>query len=298
MVKKRTKYTVVPLHTIFGSGSDIPTVRQPRQTVEIVIERKERKRITSCSTVSSVPDDSFSWKKQGKARINNALPQLRLAPVRGFPKPQLGNPSYTAGKIEKKNRQCKYGEECKRKDCVFLHPGEVMPPRQRVVKKPVDGDGRPFRKTRMCKYVKKCSKGKNCPFAHDESEIYVPECRYGYKCKKQVKNGIRNEGDCKFSHPPPPPIVEEIPEPEITFEFETENFPTVNGLEPTENTPTTPTIDFSCLVDEDYSQKLEEKLLLIEESKGKCSIGGSIDDMMKIFETMEGHDIYQYSFTF
>ncbi len=43
------------------------------------------------------------------------------------------------------------------------------------------------RKTRMCKYVKKCNKGKNCPFAHDESEIYIPECRYGYNVKNKEK---------------------------------------------------------------------------------------------------------------
>ncbi len=74
------------------------------------------------------------------------------------------------------------------------------------------------RKTRMCKYVKKCNKGKNCPFAHDESEIYIPECRYGYKCKKQGKDN--EPGECKFSHPPPPPPPEEIKEEkEEIFEF-------------------------------------------------------------------------------
>ncbi len=74
--------------------------------------------------------------------------------------------------IIKKNKPCKYGEECKSSDCVFLHPGEKMPekPKHKETER---------RKTRMCKYVKKCNKGKNCPFAHDESEIYIPECRYG-----------------------------------------------------------------------------------------------------------------------
>lgn len=206
-----------------------------------------------------------------------------------------GKPIYEK-KERKKNRQCKYGSECKRNDCVFLHPGETMP-----VPAKVEKERPPFRKTRMCKYIKKCGKGKNCPFAHSESEIYVPECRYGYRCKKQKQGEQHMEGDCKFSHPPPPPSkwdpeVEE--EEEKTFEFETEQFPTVNGSEEIDYEPSVPVINFSHLADEDFDQKQEERMQLVEESKGKCTIGGSIDDMMKIFETMEGHDIYQYTFIF
>jgi hypothetical protein len=197
---------------------------------------------------------------------------------------------------KKKNRQCNYGSECKRNDCVFLHPGETMP----VLEKKVEKERPPFRKTRMCKYIKKCGKGKNCPFAHSESEIYVPECRYGYRCKKQKQGEQPMEGDCKFSHPPPPPPSKWDPEveEEKTFEFETEQFPTVNGSEEIDYEPSVPVINFSHLADEDFDQKQEERMQLVEESKGKCTIGGSIDDMMKIFETMEGHDIYQYTFTF
>lgn len=200
---------------------------------------------------------------------------------------------------KKKNRQCKYGSECKRNDCVFLHPGETMP----AVPEKVEKERPAFRKTRMCKYIKKCGKGKNCPFAHSESEIYVPECRYGYRCKKQKRGDQPMEGDCKFSHPPPPPSKYEIEEEEKkppSFEFETEQFPTVNGSEEIEYEyePSVPVINFSHLADDDFDQRQEERMQLVEESKGKCTIGGSIDDMMKIFETMEGHDIYQYTFTF
>jgi RNA-binding, Nab2-type zinc finger len=199
---------------------------------------------------------------------------------------------------KKKNRQCNYGSECKRNDCMFLHPGETMPVLEKVEK-----ERPPFRKTRMCKYIKKCGKGKNCPFAHSESEIYVPECRYGYRCKKQKRGEQPMEGDCKFSHPPPPPPPPSSKwDPEVeeekTFEFETEQFPTVNGSEEIDYEPSVPVINFSHLADEDFDQKQEERMQLVEESKGKCTIGGSIDDMMKIFETMEGHDIYQYTFTF
>ena len=184
--------------------------------------------------------------------------------------------------IKKKIQPCNYGLNCKRSNCVFMHPGEKIPPKEKEFKKDVQ---KTFKKTRMCKYAKKCGKGKNCPFAHHESEIYIPECRYGYKCKKQGKDGVR--GECKFSHP----IL--VKAKEEKFEFKVESFPTVNGfdVEPSNST----TIDFSCLADEDFSLIHETQ---IEESKGKCIIGGSIDNMMKIFETMEGQDIYQYSFTF
>jgi RNA-binding, Nab2-type zinc finger len=208
---------------------------------------------------------------------------------------------------KKKNRPCNYGVECKRTNCVFMHPGEKMPPRE-----PRDKvkEERPFRKTRMCKYVKKCGKGKNCPFAHHESEIYIPECRYGYRCKKQrnevnwtnggVNRGCEEDEYCKFSHPPPPPrvIIENsssvLEQPKEEYEFEAENFPIATGCEYIE--PTLPSIDFSCLADEDFSQKHEREINLIEQSKGKCTVGGSIDEMMMMVETMDCHDIYQYTF--
>ncbi len=102
--------------------------------------------------------------------------------------------------IIKKNKPCKYGEECKRSDCVFY----IL---EKKCQKSLSTKKQKDVRTRMCKYVKKCNKGKNCPFAHDESEIYIPECRYGYKCKKQGKDN--EPGECKFSHPPPPPPPEE-----------------------------------------------------------------------------------------
>ncbi len=73
----------------------------------------------------------------------------------------------------------------------------------------------------------------------------------------------------------------------------------MNGEEPIA-LESSPTMDFSCLAEEEFSQKFEEKKSLIEESEKhrKCTINGSINDMMKIFETMEGQDISQYSFNF
>ncbi len=59
----------------------------------------------------------------------------------------------------------------------------------------------------------------------------------------------------------------------------------MNGEEPIA-LESSPTMDFSCLAEEEFSQKFEEKKSLIEESEKhrKCTINGSINDMMKILK--------------
>ncbi len=49
-------------------------------------------------------------------------------------------------------------------------------------------------KTRMCKYkdMGYCRNGKNCTFAHSETERVIKPCRYSGSC--------RNKENCKFSH--------------------------------------------------------------------------------------------------
>jgi len=75
------------------------------------------------------------------------------------------------------------------------------------------------RKTRMCKFLKTCRQGTNCNFAHSESEIYKPECRFGNNCKKKT---------CKFSHPVVQPVIsivisESAPPPNVACDTQFPN---------------------------------------------------------------------------
>lgn len=51
-------------------------------------------------------------------------------------------------------------------------------------------------KTRMCKFENNCFKfkqGNNCSFAHSKKELFVPRCRFGYKCRNKSST-------CSFNH--------------------------------------------------------------------------------------------------
>lgn len=162
--------------------------------------------------------------------------------------------------LEKKNRPCKFADKCKRQDCIFIHPGEVF---QR-------------KKTKMCKFLNNCSRGINCPFAHHQSEIHIPECRYGAKCKKD---------GCTFSHP------EEIKQEPITpkqptvFEFHAENFPSVtNDILP----------QFSSNLD--FISTLQSTNQYQTFSKN-CVVEGTVDEMMNVFNLVTDIDTFSFTFT-
>ncbi|CCV02418.1 hypothetical protein IIV31_046R [Armadillidium vulgare iridescent virus] len=198
--------------------------------------------------------------------------------------------------VIKKNRQCKYGAECKLgQRCVFLHPGEKFerPERpERPENTGVERQGpKEHRKTRMCKYLKRCGKGENCPFAHKEEDLYVRECRFGYKCKK-TGTGDPEIDTCTFKHPPAPvAIVEEVKEE--NFELTTESFPSVGGFD---TEVPVPSIDFSCLQDEDFHEKRAIEMMKRSEEQGIVTLKGTIEEIVDMFETDVSGDVIQYNF--
>lgn len=193
--------------------------------------------------------------------------------------------------VIKKNRQCKYGAECKLgQRCVFLHPGEKFERPER----PENTGAKEHRKTRMCKYLKRCGKGENCPFAHKEEDLYVRECRFGHKCKK-TGTGDPEIDTCTFKHPPAPVvIVEEVKEE--NFELTPESFPSVGGGFDTEVQVPAPSIDFSCLQDEDFHEKRAIEMMKRSEEQGIVTIKGTIEEIVEIFETNVSDDVIQYNF--
>lgn len=204
--------------------------------------------------------------------------------------------------VKKINRPCNFGTTCKKgANCAFLHPGEIQE---------VQG---PPRKTRMCKYGDKCVKGKNCSFAHHESELFVPECRFGFNCKKkqdgckfnhpaphvkgEVKKGICRFGEkcrkktCSFIHEQPQ-LPE--PEPEPSFEITVEGFPQMEGMGQVEESP--PTLDFGKIGVEDMKD-LEKKMSLA----GKRFIGTTemtVEEMVNEFGQVSLDSFESCTFTF
>lgn len=60
-----------------------------------------------------------------------------------------------------------------------------------------------FTKTKMCKFhqVGKCTKGVQCPWAHDASELKAtPDLRRTKLCKELVATGHCTRPDCNFAH--------------------------------------------------------------------------------------------------
>lgn len=112
---------------------------------------------------------------------------------------------------------CSNGRFCKVENCPYLHNV----------------------KTRMCKFGPNCRRIEKCSFAHKESEIYVPECRFGSNCKKE---------DCTYKHPVPFNVPSEDKEniPVPTFKLNKCLFPTVKKTDD-QNVPTKPTnvLDYS-----------------------------------------------------
>lgn len=65
---------------------------------------------------------------------------------------------------------CRNGNRCTDKDCKFLHNV----------------------KTRMCKFADRCRRKDVCFYAHNEKELYVPNCKFGTNC---------NNPKCGYKHP-------------------------------------------------------------------------------------------------
>lgn len=60
-----------------------------------------------------------------------------------------------------------------------------------------------FSKTKMCKFHRagKCTKGLQCPWAHDASELNAaPDLRRTKLCKELLTKGICTNEDCNFAH--------------------------------------------------------------------------------------------------
>lgn len=60
-----------------------------------------------------------------------------------------------------------------------------------------------FSKTKMCKFhqVGKCTKGGQCPWAHDPSELQVtPDLRCTKLCKELIATGKCTNAKCNFAH--------------------------------------------------------------------------------------------------
>lgn len=94
-----------------------------------------------------------------------------------------------------KSSPCKNGRFCNVENCKFSH----------------------VFKTKLCKFGNKCMRKNNCSFAHSQSEIYIPECKFKNRC---------NNDSCKFKHPIK--LIE--PEPvkrQSSCEFTEEEFPIV-----------------------------------------------------------------------
>jgi len=69
--------------------------------------------------------------------------------------------------------------------------------------KEVEGRLCQFSKTKMCKFhaLGKCTKGEQCPFAHDSIDVRnLPDLRCTKLCKPLIQTGICNDKNCTYAH--------------------------------------------------------------------------------------------------
>ena len=74
-----------------------------------------------------------------------------------------------------------------------------------VMSKASSGSGC-VRKNRLCRFLERCRRKRECPYAHSNSELQVEDCRFGPRCRwvrrqKGVYVNIPDCRPCNFLHP-------------------------------------------------------------------------------------------------
>lgn len=157
----------------------------------------------------------------------------------------------------RKNIPCKNGHRCTRPDCGFLHNV----------------------KTRMCKFEDRCKRRNTCTFAHSKEELYVAECKFGFRCKNEK---------CTFKHPKAIQIVlEQVTVPNNPENLESKNFPAMKiNVEPEAISSTEEPVKA------DYT-KMKNKIKYLENFVIKCQ---GLETVLEEYDCVEkfGSIIFQF----
>jgi hypothetical protein len=105
--------------------------------------------------------------------------------------------------ILRREREALLAENARLRKSIEMAGQDIMAPTPEPVAAPTPRSAKQFAKTKMCKFhiLNLCSKGTQCPFAHNKAELSpLPDLSCTKLCKTLLKTGRCDIPGCKYAH--------------------------------------------------------------------------------------------------